>query len=77
MIVQIYYEMIIMTLILKSIKFTGKQLQELDKIAERDDRNINWLVRKAVDKFIQKSEKKNTPKTFIASIIFLKYLNVL
>ncbi|KAF5043708.1 hypothetical protein DSECCO2_499500 [anaerobic digester metagenome] len=66
-----------MTLILKSIKFTEKQLQELKKIAERDDRNINWLVRKAVDKFIQKSEKKNTPKTFIASIIFLQYLNVL
>ena len=59
-----------MTLILKSIKFTEKQLQELKKIAERDDRNINWLVRKAVDKFIQKSEKKNTPKMFIASILF-------
>ena len=70
MIVQICYEMIIMTLILKSIKFTEKQLQELKKIAERDDRNINWLVRKAVDKFIQKSEKKNTPKMFIASILF-------
>ena len=59
-----------MTLILKSIKFTEKQLQELKKIAERDDRNINWLVRKAVDKFIQKSEKKNTQKIFIASILF-------
>lgn len=70
MIVQICYKLIIMTLILKSIKFTEKQLQELKKIAERDDRNINWLVRKAVDKFIQKSEKKNTQKIFIASILF-------
>ena len=54
-----------MTLILKSIKFTEKQLQELKKIAERDDRNINWLVRKAVDKFIQKSEKKIPQKRLL------------
>lgn len=59
-----------MTLILKSIKFTEKQLQDLKKIAERDDRTLNWLVRNAVDRFIKNSEKKNTLKMFIASILF-------
>jgi len=70
MTVQVYFETDIMPLILKSIKFTEKQLQDLKKIAERDDRNINWLVRKAVDTFIHKSKKKNTNKCLLHHFFF-------
>ena len=46
-----------MVLIGKSIKFTGKQIEAVEKIAKEEDRSFNYIVRKAVDEFIKNREE--------------------
>lgn len=46
----------------KSVKFTEKQIRDLGEIGERDDRNFNWLVRKAVDEYIKKDKAEQEAK---------------
>lgn len=44
-----------MVLIGKSIKFTGEQIEAVEKIAKEEDRSFDYIVRKAVDEFIKKT----------------------
>jgi len=46
-----------MVLIGKSIKFTGEQIEAVEKIVKEEDRSFDYIVRKAVDEFIKKREE--------------------
>lgn len=53
----------------KSVKFTEKQIKELEEIQE-GDMDFDWLVRKAVNEFIKKNKIKQRARkqkdTFMA-----------
>jgi len=42
-----------MKLILTAVRLEARQLRKLEKIAKREDRSVSYLIRKAVDQFIQ------------------------
>lgn len=41
---------------LMTIRLDPKQLAELERIGKRDDRQISYLIRKAIDAFIRKDK---------------------
>lgn len=43
---------------LTAIRLEPKQLADLEKIAKREDRAVSYLIRKAIDQFIQKEKRK-------------------
>ena len=42
---------------LTAIRLDPKQLAELERIAKREDRQISYLIRKAIDEFIRKDKR--------------------
>jgi predicted transcriptional regulator len=46
----------------RSILFLDKQLADLNKLAEKSDRSVNWHVRKAVDEYLARGTKQRKGK---------------
>ena len=42
---------------LTTIRLDPKQLAELERIAKREDRQISYLIRKAIDEYIRKDKR--------------------
>jgi predicted transcriptional regulator len=40
-----------------SVRLDPKDLKELEKIAKAEDRNVAWLIRKAVSEFVERATK--------------------
>lgn len=40
-----------------SIRLTDEQAKALDEIGKREDRSRSWLIRKAIDEFIERHRK--------------------
>lgn len=65
MIVQICYNVgsLIMVLIGKSVKLNEEQIQDLNEIGKRKDRKFSFLVRKAIDAYIETNNDLLSKKT--------------
>lgn len=46
-----------MKLKLTALRLEPRQLRELDKLAKREDRTVSYLIRKAIDQFIEKVKR--------------------
>lgn len=40
-----------------SVRLTEEQAKALDEIGKREDRSRSWLIRKAIDEFIERHRK--------------------
>jgi predicted transcriptional regulator len=43
---------------LTAARLTTDQMKTLKRIAEREDRSVSWLIRKAIDQFIEADKDK-------------------
>ena len=43
---------------LTATRLTTEQMTVLKRIAEREDRSVSWLIRKAIDQFIEADKNK-------------------
>ncbi len=50
---RLYYD-VVMTDTVTSVRLTAEQTEALDAIGKRDDRSRSWLIRKAVDEYIER-----------------------
>ena len=48
--------------IVVTARIDGQTHQNLRKLAERDDRSISYLLRKAAEQFVKTESKRNEPK---------------
>lgn len=48
------YYGVVMTDTVTSVRLTAEQTEALDAIGARDDRSRSWLIRKAVDEYIER-----------------------
>jgi predicted transcriptional regulator len=40
-----------------AIRLEAKQLTELEKIARREDRAVSYIIRKAIDEYVQRAKR--------------------
>jgi predicted transcriptional regulator len=43
---------------IQTVRLDKETLTALRKIAEKQDRTVGWLIRKAVEEFIERTERK-------------------
>jgi predicted transcriptional regulator len=43
--------------IITSVRLTEQQVKALEKIGKHEDRSVSWLIRKAIDELIKRTEK--------------------
>jgi len=43
---------------LVAIRLDAEQVKALDKMSQREDRPVSWLIRKAIDEFLRVSKNR-------------------
>jgi hypothetical protein len=52
------YTMLHMKRTLTAVRLDPEQLKALEKLGQKEDRPVSWLIRKAIDEFLKRGTKR-------------------
>ena len=52
------YTMLYMKRTLMAVRLDPEQIKALEKLSQKEDRPVSWLIRKAVDEFLKRGKKR-------------------
>jgi len=50
--------MLYMKRTLMAVRLDPEQIKALEKLSQKEDRPVSWLIRKAVDEFLKRGKKR-------------------
>ena len=52
------YTMLYMKRTLTAVRLNPEQIKALEKLSQKEDRPVSWLIRKAIDEFLKRGKKR-------------------